>query len=206
MDPQALGPIVGLLFGGGVCVFVVVIVIVGAVFGARHAKAQNEKWAAWASQRGLALSGAYPMIQVAGTMHGVGVQMVTHRYVHRRNRRSHVSYKHELIATPPMHIGDLMLSREGFFASIGKAFGGQDIVTGDPKFDQTFVVRSGNEHAARAVLGHETRAALLDALAALGDLHVESGGVRCLRQGTANPDHLDHGFQALVRAAQAFGR
>lgn len=188
------------LFGG-----LAALVVLAVVLGIRHQRLMNERWSEWARIRGLALSGSYPMVELAGTLHGLGVQMVTHRYVHRSRRGRRVSYKHEVIATPHLPLGDLTLSREGFFASIGKVFGGQDIVTGDPAFDAAFVVRSANEPAARAVLTPAVRAALLDAQRLLGDVHVEAGGVRALRQGTASPDTLDGLFEAVARAAHAFG-
>lgn len=198
-----------LLGGAGVCAFIGAIflfIVVIAVVGHRRARAIQASWVAWAGARGVALTGHYPMVQITGTLHGVGVQVVTHKFVRRHNRRTSTSYKHEVIATPLVPIGDLTLSREGFFASIGKTFGGQDIQTGDPAFDAAFVVRSSNEHAARAVLTPTVCAALLEAQRALGEVHVESGGVRTMRQGTASPDTIDGLLDAVARAALAFGR
>lgn len=215
MDPSLLNQVniqsilgtLGVLgFIGAIFVFIVVV----AVLGMRHARKMNERWAEWARTRGLALTGSYPTVHATGTMHGLGVQMVTHVYKHRRHGRrggsTSTSYKHETIATPLMNIGDLTLSREGFFASIGKTFGGQDIVVGNPAFDAAFVVRSTNEHAARQVLTPAVCAALLEAQRVLGDVHVESGGVRTLRNGMATPESVDQSLDVLARTALTFGR
>lgn len=198
--------ILGALGGCGFFGLLIAFVIVMAVWGEKRRRALHERWVGWAAARGVALSGSYPMVQITGTLHGVGIQVVTHKFRHRTRRGHRTSYKHEVIATPLVSIGDLALSREGFFASIGKSFGGQDIQVGDPAFDAAFVVRSANEHAARAVLTPAVCAALLDAQRTLGEVYVESGGVRSMRQGTASPDTVDVPLDAVARAAAAFGR
>ena len=42
--------------------------------------------------------------------------------------------------------------REGFFASIGKLFGMQDIQIGDPYFDDNFIIKGNNEGKIRRLL------------------------------------------------------
>ena len=44
------------------------------------------------------------------------------------------------------------ISREGFFSSIGKFFGMQDIETGDPFFDKQFIIKGNNSEKIKLLL------------------------------------------------------
>ena len=46
--------------------------------------------------------------------------------------------------------------REGYFTSIGKFFGMQDIQIGDPYFDENFVIKGNNEEKIRLLLRDTT--------------------------------------------------
>jgi len=46
----------------------------------------------------------------------------------------------------------LSVYKEGFFSSLGKALGTQDIQVGDPLFDDLFMVKSNDESLCRAWL------------------------------------------------------
>ena len=185
--------------------FILLFVIGVGFIAVAHNRRMQAQWVEYASARGMQLSGHFPMIQLAGALHGVGVSMVTHRHVRHSRRGRRVSYTHELIATPRMHLGDLAISREGFFASVGKVFGGQDIQTGNHAFDRAFVIKSQNEHAARLVLTPAVMHALLTAQSRLADVFVEAGGVRVIHQGTASPATLDAQLDTLARVAVTFG-
>lgn len=62
--------------------------------------------------------------------------------------------------TPP---GLLRIKPEGFFASIRKAFGAEDIETGDASFDSAFLVQGSPREWVLEVLNAEVRSALLRA-------------------------------------------
>lgn len=53
--------------------------------------------------------------------------------------------------------------REGFFSSIGKAFGMQDIEVGDPYFDQEFIIKGNNEAKIKQLLNDPTLKQLIQA-------------------------------------------
>ncbi|MEM7396086.1 MAG: DUF3137 domain-containing protein, partial [Verrucomicrobiota bacterium] len=53
--------------------------------------------------------------------------------------------------------------REGFFSSIGKFFGMEDIVIGDPYFDDNFVIKGNNEEKIRLMLHDDTLKQLIEA-------------------------------------------
>ncbi len=47
------------------------------------------------------------------------------------------------------------ISREGFFSSIGKFFGTQDIEIGDPFFDKQFIIKGNNPEKIKLLLGDD---------------------------------------------------
>ena len=52
--------------------------------------------------------------------------------------------------------------REGFFSSIGKAFGMQDIEIGDPYFDDNFVIKSNNPDKVQLLLADSRMKELIE--------------------------------------------
>ncbi|PCH88424.1 MAG: DUF3137 domain-containing protein [Flavobacteriales bacterium] len=52
--------------------------------------------------------------------------------------------------------------REGFFSSIGKFFGMQDIITGDPYFDDHFIIKGNNVSRIKQLLDSEELKKLMD--------------------------------------------
>ncbi len=63
--------------------------------------------------------------------------------------------------------GQLRVSPEGVWAGLRKAFGAQDLVVGDPSFDEAFLIQGTPEPWVREVLGDEARQRL-QALRLLG--------------------------------------
>lgn len=60
--------------------------------------------------------------------------------------------------------------RKGFFSEIGKWFGMQDIVVGDPTFDDAFIIKGNDERKVRALFADPQLRALI---AAQPDIHFE---------------------------------
>lgn len=56
----------------------------------------------------------------------------------------------------------LKLYREGFFSSIGKFFGMQDIEIGDPCFDDKFIIKGSDENKIRQLLSSNQLKELID--------------------------------------------
>ncbi len=75
---------------------------------------------------------------------------------------------------------DLQLRKQGAFSAVGRFLGVQDIVIGDPRFDDSFTVKGSNPDGVRHVLDDEAlRTDLLTLLGAartleVGDNHVEA--------------------------------
>jgi len=55
-----------------------------------------------------------------------------------------------------------MIYREGFFSSIGKFFGMQDIEIGDPYFDDHFIIKGNNEEKVKLLLRDTRLKQLID--------------------------------------------
>ena len=53
---------------------------------------------------------------------------------------------------------------EGFFSSIGKMFGMQDIEIGDPFFDRKYIIKSNNEQKIKQLLADDTLKELINKL------------------------------------------
>jgi hypothetical protein len=60
--------------------------------------------------------------------------------------------------------------RKGLFSEIGKWFGMQDIVVGDPVFDEAFIIKGNDERKVRALFADPK---LRELIAAQPDIHLE---------------------------------
>jgi hypothetical protein len=92
----------------------------------------------------------------------------------------------------------LSVYKEGFFSSLGKALGTQDIQVGDPLFDDLFMVKSNDEALCRAWLNAGARQALL--AAAAYSFALKDGEVTATRVGLERDPEL---FAAAMRATAA---
>jgi hypothetical protein len=54
----------------------------------------------------------------------------------------------------------LQVYKEGFFSSLGKSLGGQDLEVGDAVFDKTFIIKSNSDEVMRGLLSAPMRAAM----------------------------------------------
>lgn len=194
-----------LTIGFVICVIAgtVALVIGIGVLSAQHARRVSAEWAQYAHQRGAQLGGSYPAFTIHAQLDGIPVSLVHHVHYGNKGRRY---YRHEAMATIPMHTGDLVVSRQGFLESIGKMLGGQDIQIGDPRFDPRFVVRTGYPDAVRTALTPSAIEALLHAQAAIPDVFIEQNAVRVIANGLASPAVCDRFFQVLARVAGTIGR
>ncbi len=196
---QAGQVIVAVLCMGGFFALFVLL----AIFGARQRAQAQAAWSAFAQETGMQLSGVYPMFSFHGSWGGAAVSLM--HTMHRGHKGSR-HYAHHVSVQLPVHTGDLMMDREGFFDTIGKAFGGQDIQIGDAVFDPSFRVRCSSEELARSVLGPGVRQALLRAVQQLPSLHVEGGRIGVRQPGIATPTTLRPQIDALVAVANAFAQ
>lgn len=94
------------------------------------------------------------------------------------------------------------LGAEGFFSKIGKTFGMQDIQTGDPEFDQAFVVKSNDETFIHSAFLPEIRAQFLaiGQQFKFGSLELSRKNLNYNHRGYLNQEQDRQRAVALVRA------
>lgn len=184
-------------------VFAVAIVVV-LLTARANAKLRAQRIAAWqhaAASSGLTLSGGYPMFSLTGPLDGVEVSVAHDYWIGHKGRRH---YRHELSVPIARDVGDLVITRETLFESVGKVFGGQDVKVGDSTFDGAFVIKGSDEAKIREILDARVREALLAAQAAMPTVHVEGGRVRFTATGLADPATIVEQLRALAAVAGAF--
>jgi hypothetical protein len=122
-----------------------------------------EAWRAWADENGLELSPA--PLAVSGRLESGSFSAVI-----RRADADHYVVDLTLHFEPPL-TDDLQVRAASRFDYFGRMFAPHKVKTGDPHFDETFVVCSGQPDLVRARLDVETRATLIG-LQEAGDLEL----------------------------------
>ena len=114
-------------------------------------------WAQAAEDLGINFNrpGTFGSYLMEGTVAGFHVKVHTYTQSSGENSKT---YNQFAVRFPQSLEMGLKLSREvKFFSSIAKAFGGQDIVTGDESFDSTFVIKGENPEAIQEFLTEERK-------------------------------------------------
>ena len=126
------------------------------------------------------------------------IDVVADSYVVRHGKGSTAYTRLTVTAVPNSRGFSLSIDAENVFASIGKALGAQDVVVGEPRFDEAFVVKSNAEDMARAWLHGE----VTEGLCPLTDFcfELENGTLRATLRGL-----LDDGPK-LARALRAVAK
>lgn len=158
-----------------------VVVFVGVAWIAALSRraAQQASWAKVAEQRRLRfVQASWPTpARIEGSIDDLSVTIQTFSTGGGKNRRT---FTRAVVrgATIP---ASLKLSAEGIGTSIAKAFGGQDIATGDARFDSRIRVQGG-EALCRAALSGEARDAAV-AAASAARFEVSDGAVSVAYRG-----------------------
>ncbi|MBW2462620.1 MAG: hypothetical protein JRH11_13305 [Deltaproteobacteria bacterium] len=99
---------------------------------------------------------------------------------------------------------DLQLRKQGAFSAVGRFFGVQDIVIGDPRFDDSFTVKGSNPDGVRRVLDDEAlRGQLLTLLAAAKSFEVGDNHVEALAHGLVDQaPSLRHSLDLVAEVAR----
>lgn len=117
--------------------------------------------------------------EIAGELDGMQFRLFVRISGAGKNRRIFTVMS---LAVPGMPQG-LTIYQNNAFLKLKKAFGAQDIKTGDAVFDETFIVKGSNVDEVRGWLNHERRQALMDTLRTNRDLEISEGCVRFDRSG-----------------------
>jgi hypothetical protein len=191
----------------GLVALLAVVLVVGVLvailirYGAKQAKLQQAIWEEAARRVGgtyFPIGGpwynrkpAYIQAQIDG------IPLTLDSYV-VSNGKSSTTYTRVRAAAPNAERVELDLGKEGFFSSVAKSLGAQDIEVGDELFDKTFVVKSNDGELAKAWL-HEEARALLQAATSYS-YSLRKGELKAVRVGyDANLESLE----AVMRASAA---
>lgn len=197
--------LIGAGAGIGLLVLVIILVIVFAAGGGRKKKVMK-KWAQYARENHLTLTGEYPVLQLEGGDKGINVRFWQEVKTGDGGDDGETTAQvvSEAAVSIPAEIGDLSLAREGFFAKFGRVFGGQDIKLNDTQFDTAFIVKHSNSKRVFQILTPPVRDALIAAQQKLPDLEVSDGMVRLRGAGSTDIQRVDFVLSTLIRVATAF--
>ncbi|MEC7525949.1 MAG: hypothetical protein VYE22_39070 [Myxococcota bacterium] len=155
----------------------------------------DRAWRPIAEARGLALD--VDQTRMSGRVEGVHVEVDAQLRGTRRVTVFTVRFDRAL------GVG-LKLTREGALHGIGKLFGMVDIETGDPAFDDRFVVKGQPADAVRALLTPEVRSQLVSLQQHAELLEVEDDRLTAVVGWLIrDPAWIDSGLVTLARAGAA---
>lgn len=164
---------------------------------------QRDAWELFAIQRGFRfLDGTLSQsMRIEGRAEGFFVVIETYPL---KGGRSNQIFTRAVVGGPTVP-KRIHLSEESLRSTVGKAFGGQDIVIGDPRFDARIRVR-GDEVACRAALNEEARNAAVFVADMADTFEVAEGSVSVSQRGVVNDSESLRRLQmAALRLAQSFG-
>jgi hypothetical protein len=167
-----------------------------------QSKKANEAWSGAARALQLAFDPGSMMQSrtLLGKLGGNRVRVDTVRH----GSKNSVTYTRYRISYPrPLRLG-LRIEQEGLLGGIKKAFGSQDILTGDTAFDQVALVKGHDGQAIRGFLTPARRSRIREALFAFRKLEIgdEDLGWEC--QGVIrSQSRLEETVRSLCRLACA---
>lgn len=180
-----------LIFFAAFAIFAVVLV--------RHEKALNAAWTEAAQRLNLQRVGVSKRME---GRHGGGyVQIEGYSRGSGKSKRNYTDFR--VLAPQPLNFS-LELAPQGWFHSITSMLGAQDIITGDPVFDQAVVVRGQPEERVREWLTPERRALILSLRK--GNWRVTSQAVLITRDGFVKDFHdFQRGLAEVLTMAPVWG-
>jgi hypothetical protein len=98
------------------------------------------------------------VLKIRATIDGMGVH-VDH-YTVSTGKSSQIYTRLIAIGTGTPHL-KLSVHKAGFFSSLGKAFGTQDVIVGDQMFDDAFIVKASDETLCKEWITQEARDQML---------------------------------------------
>ena len=144
------------IIGGILGVFIVVLVIRFRFVARKQAIAA---WTEAAGELGITFDPASRYLMEGNV---AGYQVKVHTYTQRSGESSQTYTAFRVSFPGSLDLG-LKLSRElKFFSGVAKFFGAQDITTGDPTFDDTFVIKGLDAEAVNDFLTDDRRQQLAE--------------------------------------------
>ena len=185
----------GIIFG----VIGAVIAVISIAFAKHHMKQMNVAWQAAAEM--LDFSFETGSMRSGPRMAGILEDLPADAYGYTRSSgKSSNRYTRFTVEFPPLDVG-LQLSRQAGIGQFLKILGTQDIVIGDPTFDEAFIVKSTDPQGVRAVLTPGRTMALNQLLAVHPEMVVKDDHIVIDRRG--NVRDTDVIISTLRRLASA---
>jgi hypothetical protein len=184
--------------------FIVILIIVAVVVISTLNKDLKQAWEAAARQLSLTLHfpGWPSLPKLQGIVDGCTVSVSAVVRGAGKHRRRYTVF--EVLYPRPLDF-KLRMTCEGFWSTVTRTFGIQDIKTGYPDFDDAYNIRGEPPEAVREFLTHERRHAVADILqaypaATIGSAHLVWEMRGSVRDGQVIVGKLNH----LVRLTKAF--
>lgn len=201
---EALTGCLGLLFFAGFIGLIVGLI----VYQNKQRQRTAQEWTVLAQRHGLQF---YPATgwsaglvgEIQGVFQGRHIKVYTETRGSGKSRTTWTCIHTWMEA--PLGVG-LSVEPEGFLSAISKAFGGQDLNTGDQAFDGRFVVKADDAERALRLLNPEVRGLLLDASTRVGAVMVDDRVLRCeLQNATVAASQVEAVLYAEAAVARELG-
>ncbi len=162
----------------------VVIALVSVIVARRRLEEMNTAWQSAAETLGFSFEAGSmrggPTITGSVDAHAANV----HTYM-KKSGKSSTRYTRYTVGFPAIGVG-LQLSRQAGIGQFLKILGAQDIVIGDPTFDEAFIVKADDPQTARAALTPGRTMALNQLLAVHPDVVVRDDRIVIDRRGSVH--------------------
>jgi len=186
----------GIMFG----VMGAVIAVISIAFAKHHMKQMNVAWQAASEMLGFSFETGNMRSgpRMAGTIEDHPADAYSYT---KSSGKSSNRYTRFTVEFPPLGVG-LQLFRQAGIGQFLKIIGTQDIVIGDPSFDEAFIVKATDPQAARALLTPGRTMALNQILAVHPEVVVKDDRIVIDRHGNvADPDVIISTLRRLASVA-----
>jgi hypothetical protein len=136
------------------------------------------------------------IMEIRALVDGVGVLVDHYTVSTGKSSTTYTRLKATPSGPPDLHLG---IHKEGFFSSLGKAFGTQDVIIGEQTFDDKFIIKASDEEICKAWINSDIQNKILD----VSDysFQIKKNEVTVTKLGIEeNPQML----VAVIRATAAF--
>lgn len=163
--------------------FIIIVIVVILIFSKISAKATGDKWKSAANQLNLRYEpgGMGGVGSIHGSLNGNRVAVTVFRKGGGNTSRSYTRYSMNYRNPIPV---EMKIVRQGMFHELGKAFGMQDILTGNPEFDYQFFVKGDDTQRVRAILSTPVQDAIIDLLSSFDDMTITDSHIEAVKSGT----------------------
>jgi len=186
----------GIIFG----VFGAVVAAISIAFAKHHMKQMNTAWQAAAGMLGFSFETGN--LRSGPRMAGIIEDLRADAYSYTKSSgKSSNRYTRFTVEFPPLGVG-LQLFRQAGFGQFLKILGTQDIVIGEPTFDESFIVKATDPQAARVLLTPGRTMALNQILAVHPEVVVKDDRILIDRRGNvSDPDIIVSTLRRLASVA-----